>query len=507
VLLGLSSLHCWRDERVLLMHEKSYKQIYGFPAYFISVILFDVVFVRILPPTAFALISYHMIGLNRGCKYCLLTFALILVLTNVISSLMAMVVGAFHFSLLSAQLIGVVIALYSALFSGYLVNEKSIGQSGFHYAISTDPMSYTFEALLINQFGSQTDVDGNEVYYFINGSMCAPSLPTTLSSGDMILGTFGFEENENALKTDLLALAFGAIIYLVLTFGVSLSSISCIPMRCTRFCATRENMSTGMDKPMDSGVDQIRSNLLSHIDNWHEEEEVATNCSLEELLEDQLGRNSMAPLVLSFHDISLCIPSMGELRTTHTQVGSSSEQQITFICESNDTSLGMSFEKDPELGLERIVQIFPGSWAQRQGLLIGDIVIAVGGIALSSSDDLFALLEGSSSPLHIKVLRSSKRELDPLPSPPLYEVPMESDHTNSYSYIPFYGIEANEVSTTYFSKTCGSQARILKGVSGTTLSSEAYSKMRQVPRSQQMPHMVTALLGPSGKLAMKLSYA
>jgi ABC-type multidrug transport system ATPase subunit/ABC-type multidrug transport system permease subunit len=505
VLLGLSSLHCWRDERILLLHEKSYKLIYGFSAYFISAILFDVVFVRILPPTFFALISYRMIGLNQGCNYCLLTFALILVLTNMISSLMAMVVGAFHFSLPTAQLIGVVITLYFALFSGYLVNKKSVGQSGFLSLISTDPLSYSFEALLINQFGSQSDEDGNEVYYFINGSMCAPSLPTTLSSGDMILGTFGFEDKEHALRTDILALAFVALIYLVLTFGVSISSVSDLLKRCTRFCTARNHFRTQTNESLDPRDDEIRGNLLSHVDDLHEEG-VATNMPLEDLLEEHLGRNSAANLVLSFHDISLCVPSNGECRTSYENVGSILEQKISTIVESRDTNLGISVEKDPESGLGRLAQILPGSWAQRQGLLVGDVVVAVGGITITASDDLFVVLEGSLCPFSIEVLRGRKYKSDFFASRQAQEVPTESNCTNTNCSTPFYGdLKLDEDPAVPISEPCGNRTWILRGVSGSTISSKYYNDMTQLSHSRivSMPHMLTALLGPSGKFAKK----
>jgi hypothetical protein len=38
VLLGLSSLPVWRDEHILFTHEQANKRIYGYPAYFLSVI-------------------------------------------------------------------------------------------------------------------------------------------------------------------------------------------------------------------------------------------------------------------------------------------------------------------------------------------------------------------------------------------------------------------------------------------------------------------------------------
>ena len=117
ILLGMSSLPVWRDEHVLFTHEQGNKRIYGFLAYFLSVLLFDLLLVRTVPPLFFALITYEMVGLNSGCDSCLIYFALILVFTNMIASLIAMTVGAFRFST-SFKPVGAVLALLFALFSG-----------------------------------------------------------------------------------------------------------------------------------------------------------------------------------------------------------------------------------------------------------------------------------------------------------------------------------------------------------------------------------------------------
>ena len=145
----MSSLPVWRDEHVLFTHEQGNKRIYGFPAYFLSVLFFDLVLVRTIPPLFFALISYKLIGLNDACDKCLLYFAMILVLTNIISALIAMTVGAFRFSTAFSNLIGALLALMFALFSGFLVSKKAM-KHGLPVFLA-DPMAYSFEALLINQ--------------------------------------------------------------------------------------------------------------------------------------------------------------------------------------------------------------------------------------------------------------------------------------------------------------------------------------------------------------------
>ena len=223
VLLGMSSLPVWRDEHILFTHEQGNKRIYGFPAYFASVLLFDLVLVRTIPPTFFAVVSYQMIGLNNGCDYCLLVFALVLVLTNVISSLIAMTVGAFRFSTSFSNLVGSLLALLFALFAGFLVNKKSMQNSGFP-AYLLDPMAYSYEALMINQFGGEMDANGDTVYYTVNGSLCAPGLATTYPTGDLLLSTFGFANSQAALHDDVRALWVGALLCCAAAFGVLVAS-------------------------------------------------------------------------------------------------------------------------------------------------------------------------------------------------------------------------------------------------------------------------------------------
>ena len=158
--------------------------------------------VRTVPPTFFALISYEMIGLNNGCDDCLFYFAAVLVLTNIVSSLIAMVVGAFHFSTSFSNLVGALLALLFALFAGFVVSKKSMADQGLPIYL-LDPMSYAYEALLINQFGGQLTSEGADFYYTINGSLCAPGLPTVQVAGSTLLTTFGFSSDQADLQADM----------------------------------------------------------------------------------------------------------------------------------------------------------------------------------------------------------------------------------------------------------------------------------------------------------------
>lgn len=72
-LMALTSLPIWRDEKLLFLRERD-SGAYGTPAYFAAVVLFDLLPMRIIPPTFFALFSYWMIGLHQSSAVCLLWF-------------------------------------------------------------------------------------------------------------------------------------------------------------------------------------------------------------------------------------------------------------------------------------------------------------------------------------------------------------------------------------------------------------------------------------------------
>jgi hypothetical protein len=45
--------------------------------------------------------------------------------------------------------------------------------------------------------------DGADLYYSINGSLCAPGLPTVQVAGNTLLTTFGFSSNPADLRADV----------------------------------------------------------------------------------------------------------------------------------------------------------------------------------------------------------------------------------------------------------------------------------------------------------------
>ncbi|CAN0017439.1 unnamed protein product, partial [Ectocarpus fasciculatus] len=213
-LLSLTSLPVWREDRRLFLSE-AMGGAYGHLPYFTSVALADILLIRVLPPLAFAVMGYPLMGLNSEPDNpgCLLWFAGILVLANVTVALAAMGIGALGLPLDLSNLIGGLMVLLLAAFGRFLLNGTRIPVA-WRWLNSVTPLGYAFEALLINEF---SDADGRRPYR-IEGSHCSPDLPVIMPLGPQILATFSFSPERSTMHKDVLVLAS-------LALGLSVSSL------------------------------------------------------------------------------------------------------------------------------------------------------------------------------------------------------------------------------------------------------------------------------------------
>ncbi|CAN0547931.1 unnamed protein product, partial [Ectocarpus sp. 12 AP-2014] len=115
-LLSLTSLPVWREDRRLFLSE-SMGGAYGHLPYFLSVALADVLLVRVVPPLAFAVLAYPLMGLNDyGDGKWTAFFFFGQVLANVAVALAAMGIGALGLPLDLSNLLGGSMVLVFALF-------------------------------------------------------------------------------------------------------------------------------------------------------------------------------------------------------------------------------------------------------------------------------------------------------------------------------------------------------------------------------------------------------
>ena len=212
-LMSLSSLPVWREDRLLFLRERA-NGVYGVNAYFASMLLFDLLPMRVLPPFFFGLMTYQMVGLNEGTEYCLAWFVATLIATNVCASCMCMAVGAAARSVAAANVIASLCFLAAILFGGFLLNKDQIPA----YASWVNNLSfinYGYEALVANEFAD------NPRTFTLTSGWNSSTLPNEVPvPGEKVLSTFGFRAGRVARDLCLVcaqAAGFAALSYALLT--------------------------------------------------------------------------------------------------------------------------------------------------------------------------------------------------------------------------------------------------------------------------------------------------
>ncbi|CAM9125191.1 unnamed protein product [Ectocarpus sp. 6 AP-2014] len=215
-LLSLTSLPVWREDRRLFLSE-SMGGAYGHLPYFLSVALADVLLVRVVPPLAFAVLAYPLMGLNDygDGKWTLVWFSVILVLANVAVALAAMGIGALGLALDLSNILGGSMVLIFALFSRFLLNGSRIPDR-WQWLSKVTPLGHAYESLLVNEFN---DPFGARTYTIV-AERCSPEMPNITAQGSTILETFNFDPSlsnmrEGVATLSVIALAFGVLSFLL----------------------------------------------------------------------------------------------------------------------------------------------------------------------------------------------------------------------------------------------------------------------------------------------------
>jgi ABC-type multidrug transport system ATPase subunit len=139
-LFGFSSLTIltvFAPERLLFTRERA-KGYYSPPAYFAAKVIFDIIPLRLLPPMILGIIVYPMTGLIPAWPN-FLKFVLFLVLFNLAAAAIFLFIGIVFRNSGVANLIGVLVMLFSLLFSGFFLNKESIpGVAKWLQSVSLD---------------------------------------------------------------------------------------------------------------------------------------------------------------------------------------------------------------------------------------------------------------------------------------------------------------------------------------------------------------------------------
>jgi ABC-type multidrug transport system ATPase subunit len=197
----LTILTVFAPERLLFTRERA-KGYYSPISYFAAKVIFDIVPLRLIPPIILGIIVYPMTGLVPAWPQ-FFKFLLFLVLFNLAAAAIFLFIGIVFRNSGVANLFGVLVMLFSLLFSGFLLNKDSIPApakwlqklSIFHYA---------FEGLIVNEVRYLSLVDHK---YGLDIEV----------PGSAILSSFGF--NVMALWRDCVGLAVFGAIFVVLAYA------------------------------------------------------------------------------------------------------------------------------------------------------------------------------------------------------------------------------------------------------------------------------------------------
>lgn len=205
----LTNLHSFSIERIVFMRERSNNYYCTF-SYYISKIFCDVLPLRVFPPAILLAIIYPLVGLNMDNNG-FLKACLILILFNLATSLEILVVGILIKESGNATLIGVLILLFSMLFSGLFINMKPDGSANSFANKFIDltrlkylsTFHYGYESLIINEVKTLVL---RETKYGLKIEV----------PGATILSTFGF--NVGGLWDNVIYLAMFCGLFLLLGF-------------------------------------------------------------------------------------------------------------------------------------------------------------------------------------------------------------------------------------------------------------------------------------------------
>ncbi|KAI0671808.1 hypothetical protein C8Q78DRAFT_972196 [Trametes maxima] len=204
----LSSLNLFANERILFMRERA-NGYYSSFTYFASKILFDILPLRVVPPLVFGGIIYGWIGLVPEVAI-FWKFMLTLVLFNLTTASVILLLSIAFASTSVSSLVGTLIMLFNLLFTGLLINRKSV-PSAFQWLHTVSFFHAAFEALAVNELRY---LQLHEEKYGVNIDVPAAA----------ILSTFGLRaESFWWPNIALLGIFFGTftvLSYLVLHFYV-----------------------------------------------------------------------------------------------------------------------------------------------------------------------------------------------------------------------------------------------------------------------------------------------
>ncbi|CAI6335956.1 unnamed protein product [Periconia digitata] len=196
----LTVLTVFAPERLLFTRERA-KGYYSPISYFAAKVFFDIVPLRLIPPIILGVIVYPMSGLIPAWPE-FLKFILFLVLFNLAAAAICLFIGIVFRNGGVANLVSILVMLFSLLFSGFFLNKDSIPAAA-KWLQSLSIFHYAFEGLIVNEVAYLSLVDHK---YGLDIEV----------PGSAILSSFGF--STQALWRDCIGLAVFGGSFVILAY-------------------------------------------------------------------------------------------------------------------------------------------------------------------------------------------------------------------------------------------------------------------------------------------------
>jgi len=213
-IMSLSSLPIWRDQ-YLVFHQERVARAYSTFSYFVAVAIFDLIPLRMLPPSFFAFFTYWMVGLRSDSVSSVGFFLLILILNNVAAALLCFAVGIISKNNRVAIIVAGSLILVWSLFGSFLIARDKLPPA-LRWISATSYINYAFEALTINEFS------GDDLGYLLSTGI--PDQPPLQVTGTRVLEFFGYDAGN--FGNDLGWISLICIVLAVLSYSFLLATSS-----------------------------------------------------------------------------------------------------------------------------------------------------------------------------------------------------------------------------------------------------------------------------------------
>ncbi|XP_009292498.3 broad substrate specificity ATP-binding cassette transporter ABCG2d isoform X1 [Danio rerio] len=205
----LSAAELFITERKLFIHEYT-SGYYRVSVFFLSKILSDIITQRTIPSVLFSCVVYFMIGLKPTAS-AFFIFMLTVILVSCTAAAMAMAISADQSVVAVANILMTVSFIFMMIFSGLLVNLKSI-MDWLSWLKYLSIPRYGLEALEINEFVGLSFC-GN-----VSESLASPAAHVLMCTGEQHLTFQGIDYSSWGLWQNHVALTVMTLIFLIIAY-------------------------------------------------------------------------------------------------------------------------------------------------------------------------------------------------------------------------------------------------------------------------------------------------